>query len=246
MARYWVFGASKPLGVGLANNLKASHDVTCFSRSLPPGETESASFICVDFGDAAKTRAAVQRQMVTDVPDGAIFCQRYRPPAGQSDLDSVKAGLDVELAPVLSVVEAVNAANRANPFSLVLISSVAGLAAHKDIPLYYHLLKAVTVSAAKALAAHGAPGGIRVNCIILGEFEKHSRAEYTIQEKAKFDALENLTLSRRLCTISDIAGVASFLLSNNASYVTGQMIHLDGGMSVLAPESVVRNMLAKG
>jgi len=245
MARYWVFGASKPLGIGLANHLKASHDVTCFSRSLPKSETERLSFVRVDFSDVVKMRELVQARMVADAPDGAVFCQRYRPPFGQSDLDAVKAGLDVELAPVLSVLGAFNAARRATPFSLVLISSVAALAAHNDIPLYYHILKAVTVTAARTLAAYGAPSGLRVNCLILGEFEKYPRGEYKAQEKAKFAALETFTLSRQICKISDIAGVAAFLLSGNARYVSGQMIRLDGGMSGLAPEYVVRSMLDK-
>jgi NAD(P)-dependent dehydrogenase (short-subunit alcohol dehydrogenase family) len=245
MARYWVFGASKPLGIGLANDLKASHDVTCFSRSLPTSETDRLSHVNVDFSDAKKTHEAIQTRMAADAPDGAVFCQRYRAPFGQSDVDAVKEGLDVELAPVLSVLDAFKAARRASPFSLVLISSVAAFAAHNDIPLYYHVLKAVTVSAARTLAACGTRSGLRVNCIILGEFEKYPRGDYKAQEKAKFEALESFTLSRQLCTISDIAGVAEFLLSKNARYVTGQMIRLDGGMSGLAPEYVVRSMLAK-
>jgi NAD(P)-dependent dehydrogenase (short-subunit alcohol dehydrogenase family) len=245
MANYWVFGASKPLGAGLTKALRVAHDVTCFGRSLPPGEIENRSFVRIDFSDVTRTRQVVGEQIAAAAPDGAVFCQRYRPQSGQSDLDAVKAGLDVELAPVLAVLDGMKALKQHKPLSLVLISSVAGLAAHVDIPLYYHLLKAVTVSAAKTLAAHGAADSVRVNCVILGEFEKYPRAGYAEKEKAKFDALETFALSRRLCTVPDIADVAAFLLSEQSRYVTGQMLHLDGGLSGLAPESVVRTLLAK-
>ena len=242
MSEYWIFGSSKPLGLGLSQALREDHKVTCFSRSIP---TAAPNTVAMDFSDVAATQRAIKERFAAAQPDGVVFCQRYRPADGLSDLEAVKAGLDVELAPVLAVIEAAKAAKASKPLSLVLISSVAGVAAHVDIALYYHLLKALTVSATRTLAVHGALDGLRVNCVILGEFQKYPREGYSDKEKQKFGALENYALSGRLCTIPDIADVIAFLLSDQARYVTGQVLRLDGGLSGLAPESVVRTLLAK-
>jgi NAD(P)-dependent dehydrogenase (short-subunit alcohol dehydrogenase family) len=246
MASYWVFGASKPLGIGLTKALTmASHAVTCFSRTPPISETEGASFVSLDFRDVLATRQVIAERLMIDYPDGAVFCQRYRSDAGQTEIEAMKSGLDVELAPVLALTDAIKAANKSKSFSLVLVSSVAGLATHNDLPLHYHLLKAVTVSAARTLASHGASSGLRANCIVLGEFEKYPRESYSESEQTKFECLEKYALSNRICTIKDICNVIAFLLSAGAGHMTGQLIQLDGGVSGLAPEYLVRDMLTR-
>ena len=235
MSHYWIFGSSKALGMGVAKILSRRHSVTCFSRSASPSAPDAIS---VDFADLAATQSAIELAFERSVPDGVVFCQRYRPKDGLSDLEAVKAGLDVELGPILYLVEAATAVSRRNPavrpLSIVLISSVAGLAAHVDVPLYYHLLKAVTVTATRTLAAQGATNGLRVNCIVLGEFMKYPAEDYTEAEKKKFRTIENFAVARRICLISDVADAAEFLLSDRARYVTGQLISRDGGLSCIA------------
>ena len=246
MAEYWIFGSSKPLGLSLTKAFRQSHKVTCFSRSVPKSEPDT---VVVDFSDLSMTQRTISARFALAPPDGVVFCQRYRPTGTMSELAKLKAGLDVELAPVLAVIDAAKTANRsirgpAKPLSLVTISSVAGIASHIDIALHYHLLKAVTISATRTLAAFGAVDGLRVNCVVLGEFCKHPREKYLESEKRKFTALEAFSLSGRLCTIPDIVDVVTFLLSEQANFISGQVLHLDGGLSSLSPESVVRTMLA--
>jgi NAD(P)-dependent dehydrogenase (short-subunit alcohol dehydrogenase family) len=242
MREYWIFGSSKPLGLGLSKALSGDNKVVCFSRTVP---VEAPDTVPVDFADTAATRTVIKTRLSPSSPDGAIFCQRYRPSAGQSDLEAVKAGLDVELAPVLALIEEARAQKRVRPLSIVLISSVAGQNAHVDIPLYYHLLKTVTLMATKTLATAHASENIRVNCIVLGEFEKYDRAGYTDREKIKFETLEAFTSSRRLCGIADIANTAAFLLSDKAAYISGQTINLDGNLSNISQESIIRTLAAK-
>ena len=242
MREYWIFGSSKPLGLGLSKTLRQGQKVVCFSRSIPPTEPDT---IRIDFRDTIATRRAIRDRLSISLPDGVIFCQRYRPEGGQKGLDVVKTGLDVELAPILAFMEEASALKRAKPLSLVLISSVAGQAAHVDIPLYYHLLKSITLISTKVLATSGAAADIRVNCIVLGEFEKYARESYSDEEKAKFKTLEEFILSRRLCGIADITNVAEFLLSEKSRYVSGQAINLDGNLSNISQESIIRALAAK-
>lgn len=242
MREYWIFGSSKPLGVGLSKALRENHKVVCFSRTIPSSVPDT---VRIDFRDLVSTRQIIKERFLASPPDGVVFCQRYRPEAGQSDLDAIKAGLDVELAPVLALVDAAREAKSARPLSMVLISSVAGQAAHVDIPLYYHILKAITLMSTKVVATANAAAAIRANCIVLGEFEKYARNGYSDKEKAKFRTLEDFMLAARLCTIPDIANVAEFLLSEKSEYVSGQVINLDGNLSNISQESIIRTLTAK-
>lgn len=242
MSSYWIFGSSKPLGKGLSQALGRDHAVTRFSRKTSPSADTT---IGLDLSDVVATRQKVAHQFAVSRPDGVVFCQRYRPANGLSEIDALKAGLDVELGPVLAVIDASRASAITKPMSLVLISSVAGFSAHPDISLYYHLLKATTVAATRALAAHNAKDNIRINCVVLGEYQKYPRGSYSQKEQKKFEMLERFTLSGRICTIPDIVDVVDFLLSDVSRYVTGQVVCLDGGLSGLAAESVLRSTLAR-
>jgi len=242
MKSCWIFGSSKALGSSLKEALRVRHRVTCFSRTIPASAPDT---VAVDFSDLEMTQRMIAEAFYLFPPDGAVFCQRYRPAdTGLSDLEALKAGLDVELAPVLALMGAAQTSVSPRPISIILISSVAGASAHLDVPLYYHLLKAVTLSATKTLAAQGAASSLRVNCIVLGEFQKYPRETYTRDEQKKYKLLEDFALAGRICNISDIVGIVEFLLSDQSCYLTGQVLHIDGGISGLAPESILRIMLA--
>jgi NAD(P)-dependent dehydrogenase (short-subunit alcohol dehydrogenase family) len=242
VASYWVFGSSKPLGLGVYDLLRKEHTVTCFSRTVHPDIPET---VTVDLADLPATERIIASSFATAPPDGVVFCQRFRAEPGFPDFEAIKLGLDVELAPLLALIHSAVSAVPCKPLSVVTISSVAGLAAHLDIPLYYHLLKATTASATRILAARYATQGLRINCVVLGEFQKYPRERYSPAEQVKFNTLETCTLSGRICSIAEICDVINFLLSDQSRYVTGELFHLDGGMSILAPEYIVRSSLAK-
>lgn len=244
MRSCWIFGSSKALGSSLTEALRVHHRVTCFSRTVPGSAPDT---VAIDFSDLESTQRMIAEFFELLPPDGAVFCQRYRPEGTElSDLEALKAGLDVELAPVLALMGAAQSSVSPRPLSIILISSVAGASAHLDVPLYYHLLKAITLSATRTLAAQGAANSLRVNCIVLGEFQKYPRETYTCGEQEKYNRLGDFALSGRICNISDIVGVIEFLLSDQSSYLTGQVLHIDGGISGIAPESILRVMLAGG
>lgn len=243
MARYWIVGASKALGIGLTNSLRASHEVTGFGRSYPDLGSTASSFVKVDLADPASAEDTFIRCMANGWPDGVVFCQRYRSQLEESTVNAFKAGVDVELAPIVSIFNAALNADVRIPLSIVVISSVAGISAHPDVALEYHLLKAVTIAAVKTLAARGASSSIRVNCIVLGEFEKYSRQQYSPFEIKKFETLEKFVVGGHICGISDIASTTEFLLSNISCSITGQILLLDGGVSNIAPESLIRSFL---
>lgn len=94
----------------------------------------------------------------------------------------------------------------------------------------YSAAKAAVIGLTKALAKEVGPSGIRVNCIAPGAVETDMLAGFSAQDKA---ALAEETPLCRLGTPQDIAAAAVFLASANASFITGQVLGVNGGLVIV-------------
>jgi len=234
----WVFGSSSPLASSLLRDLTVRSSVVCFGRKPPEA---SVDFVELDFAQPDLVGSSLLLNFRQRRPDGVVFCQRYRPDSGVTDLDAIKVGLVTELGPLFRLIELMEGSTAVHrPLSIVLFSSVAGHQSHPDIPVYYHVLKAATLAACRALSSRLAPRGIRINCLILGEFLKNPKNRYPRSKLKHFSGIEKYSLSGRLCTLGDISRAVQFLLSNDAGFITGQELTIDGGLSLIGAESLIR------
>ena len=114
--------------------------------------------------------------------------------------------------------------------SIVLFSTIAvqmGMPFHSSVAISKGAIEGLT----KSLAAEFSPK-IRVNCIA-PSLTNTPLADKLINTPEKLEASNNRHPLKRIGTPDDLANMVEFLLSNNSSWITGQILHVDGGMSTL-------------
>lgn len=111
---------------------------------------------------------------------------------------------------------------------IVNLSSVSGIYGNAS-QTNYSAAKAGIIGFSKALSKELGRYGIRVNVVAPGLIETDMVANMT--EKARKDILNRIGL-KRIGTAEDVAHAVSFLCSAKSSYITGQVIQVDGGLLV--------------
>jgi NAD(P)-dependent dehydrogenase (short-subunit alcohol dehydrogenase family) len=91
--------------------------------------------------------------------------------------------------------------------------------------------KAALEALARSLAAQVAPRGVTVNCVAPGFTRKDPRGHAATSPEA-MERTRALIPTGRLCEPADIAAAIAFLLSREARQITGQVLHVDGGLSL--------------
>jgi NAD(P)-dependent dehydrogenase (short-subunit alcohol dehydrogenase family) len=118
--------------------------------------------------------------------------------------------------------------------AIVLTASIASLTGSADL-LAYQTSKHATLGLLRGAAMYGGPLGVRVNAVAPGivPTDLFAVAAGTVGGKNDMEQRASTTPLRRAGTPADIAAVAAFLLSDDAGYMTGQVVSVDGGASIV-------------
>lgn len=111
---------------------------------------------------------------------------------------------------------------------IINISSVVGLYGNSG-QANYAAAKAGMMGFTKALSAEIAPHNVRVNAVAPGYI--HTDMMGVLDHDTLSYVKERINL-RRLGTVDDVAPLVCFLISDNATYITGQIIQVDGGITL--------------
>ena len=156
-------------------------------------------------------------------------------PAEQYPLDAWNKVINLNLTAVFALTQAVaNAAMiPARRGRIINVASVAGLAGtHPDFmrTIAYNTSKGGIVNFTRSLAAEWAQYNITVNAIAPGVFPTKMAK---VMAETHRDTIMRLTPLKRYGGDEDLKGVAVLLASDASSYITGQTIAVDGGMSAI-------------
>lgn len=145
------------------------------------------------------------------------------------DSESVRRLLNVNLANAMSfTAELLPLMLKNQKGSVINISSVWGVTGG-SCEVHYSASKAGLIGFTKALAKEVGPSGIRVNCIAPGFIETEMNSCF--DEEAVKGVVEETPLCRTGKPY-DVAELVSFLAADSSSFITGQVIGVDGGMGV--------------
>ena len=236
-----VTGASKGIGLAIARGFAESGaDVMISSRkpdllqsaasSIVPSENGQVAWYAANAGDEAAPQAAVDATMerfgaVDILVNNAATNPYMGPTLGISPSQMDKIHSVNQRAIVLWTVAAWEASLRERGGSVINISSVGGLHTDAGAIGYYNATKAAVLHLTRQLANELAPK-VRVNAIAPGLVKTDfARALWEPNEAATAAMIP----VKRLGEPSDIANGAVFLASDEASWITGTTMVIDGG-----------------
>lgn len=179
------------------------------------------------------TAPSIDISGLPDVIDGLVYCPgsiNLKPFHRLTEADFLNEWQLNFMGAVKIIQQLLPALKKAETPSIVLFSTVAvqtGMPFHASIAAAKGAIEGLT----RSLAAELAPK-IRVNCIA-PSLVQTSLAEKLTNTPEKIEAGGKRHALQRIGQPNDIAAMAEFLLSDKAAWITGQVLHIDGGMSTL-------------
>lgn len=227
-----ISGAGKGIGRALAERLdRQGHQVIGIARTGDatfPGELRT-----VDLSDRDATSAALQDISSANRVDAVVNnVGLVRPQAlEQVTLDALDAVFDVNLRTAVQLTQAALPGMRENGWGRVVnIASLVALGAPQRTA--YAAAKAALISATRGWALELATTGITVNAVAPGPIETELFRENNPPGSEGEIRYRAMVPMGRLGRPEDIAAAIAFLLSDEASFITGQTIFVDGGASI--------------
>jgi NAD(P)-dependent dehydrogenase (short-subunit alcohol dehydrogenase family) len=238
----FVTGASRGIGRAIAVAFaEAGANVAVVSRSEDALE-ETASEIEAsgrkavtleaDVGDADAVWSAVERAGeafgTLDVVVNNAGAAPFRAPVAETRLDGFEKYVRVNFLSAVYVLQAAAPRLFESGRGCVLnVASVGGLSAAPGVG-YYAAAKAALINLTKTLAVEWAEHHVRVNALAPGWIETDMN-ELLRQEPASRERMLGGIAMKRFGTPQEVADAAVFLCSDAASYITGEVLVVDGG-----------------
>ena len=233
--KYLIVGATGSIGSSLAEQLYASgKEIHLVSRNEEETKSLSEKFNCsYTIADVLEDKFVDKIKSDIEELNGIAYC------VGSIDLkpfrmvteNDFNKCMKLNLYSAVELIKGYQESLKKNKGSIVLFSTVAaqrGFTNHAIIASTKAAVEGLTVS----LAAEFAPN-IRVNCIA-PSLTNSKIAEPMLKNKVLADGIAKAHPLKRIGEGKDSASLAKFLITEDSSWVTGQIIAVDGGRSKLS------------
>jgi NAD(P)-dependent dehydrogenase (short-subunit alcohol dehydrogenase family) len=226
-----IVGGTRGLGREIARRFSSDDEwrVSVIGRSQPGEKEPHLTYHSVDVSDRATRQTALAAAVSTNGPlDTLIFCQRFR-----GSGDSWAGELEVSLTVTRDLIETSVAHFSPTGWrSIVIVGSVAGLWIASDQQVGYHVAKAGLETLIRYYGVKLGAERIRVNGVAPSAFIKEESKSYHETHPEVGARMAKLTPLGRIGTAADSADAIMFLASEQARFITGQNLIVDGGLTL--------------
>lgn len=228
MKNYLIIGASS--GIGRALALKLSQEGNQVFATFNENKTENSQNLTYHHLDV---NSDFNLDFIPELLDGIVYCPGTinLKPFKRIEPDQFMSDFNLQVIGAIKIIQAaLPSLQKSEKGSILFFSTVAvqaGFNFHSQVAVSKGAIEGLT----KSLAAEFAPQ-IRVNAIAPSLTDTPLASKLLSSDQKREANAERHPL-KRIGSAEDIAQTAAFLLSEQASWISGQIIHVDGGMSTL-------------
>ena len=242
-------GSSKGIGLGIATELANSGASVCLMArnetklkeivdKLP--NSENHSYLVVDFSKFEDYKIKID-EYIKNNPVDILVNNTQGPPAGNSlskNIDSYQEAFDLLFKSVVHTTSLVIPGMQKNKWGRIINVTSVSVKEPLNYLVLSNSIRSAVVAWAKSLSVDLGPDGITVNSILTGYFDterikelnKEKSKSLNISEAEVLDKMKSLVPASRLGRPEEYGYLVSFLSSDNAAYINGASIPIDGGL----------------
>jgi NAD(P)-dependent dehydrogenase (short-subunit alcohol dehydrogenase family) len=230
MKNYLIIGASSGIGKKLADMLANSGNRVYGTYCTKPIQNNTTG---PEYNFCNVLEENLNFNFLPDILDGLVYCPGSitLKPFGRIRPEEFVQDFNLQVVGAVKVIQAVLPRLKSSESASIVLFSTVAVKSGFNFHTMVSASKGAIEGLSLALAAELAPK-IRVNCIA-PSLTDTPLAESLLNNEAKREANAQRHPLKRIGNVNDIAEMAGFLISDKSRWITGQVFHVDGGLSTL-------------